>query len=190
MTNNVLWHWVLRTCWTMYFVFWVCRALSDDVLSLLHVKISYKQRVFKRHFGKRISARGYFNAQMDSCGGADWSGGGLTARINIYKRGKQENRLLSQLVISWFDWLLAYCIAHTEVINPSLHSSKPLWLWLVCHASDAVTRNCMPLSFWFHYSFLNSSLNTLVFSNVCECTHTHICEWASERVRGCLSECY
>lgn len=34
-----------------------------------------------------ISARGHFNAQMDSNSGADWSGGGLTAGINMYKRG-------------------------------------------------------------------------------------------------------
>lgn len=38
-------------------------------------------------FTEMISARGHFNAQMDSYGGADWSGGDLTARINMYKRG-------------------------------------------------------------------------------------------------------
>lgn len=35
------------------------------------LKLSHKQRVFKRHFSKRISAKGHFNAQMDSCGGGD-----------------------------------------------------------------------------------------------------------------------
>lgn len=51
------------------------------------LRASHKERLFIRHFSKRISARSHFNGQMDSCGEADRSG--LTARSNrpTYKRG-------------------------------------------------------------------------------------------------------
>lgn len=112
--------------------YFFCRAFSDDGLSVCSM-LGYKQWVFKRHL-KRITARSHFNAQMDSCGEVEV----IWPQELIYTKGaKQENRLLSQLVIPWLDWLLAYCNSHTEVINPPLHSSKPLWLWVVCLASNA-----------------------------------------------------
>lgn len=95
-------------------------------------------KVTNRGYIKVSVVRGYqleaaSTPQMGSCGGADWSGGGLTARINT-KRGK--NRRIDcchswqfyglidcwHIVLLTLRWLIRLCIVQ-----------KPPRLWLVCH---------------------------------------------------------